>query len=195
VSSLDIYQVALRVAEILQQMGIPYEIGGSLASSVHGKPRSTLDADIVADIKPAQIEGFTKRLGSDYYADAHAIEKAVRSRRSFNIIHLPTMLKVDIFAVKDTAFARVEFTRRVQAHFPDKYGPLIWVSSPEDIVLHKLVWYKEGGEVSDRQWQDAIGVLRVAAEKIDRAYLKKWAETLGVTDLLKRALREAKRRK
>jgi hypothetical protein len=192
VSYQEIHEITLKVIAILQQMGIDYEIGGSLASSIHGVPRSTLDADIVANLHPNQTAEFVKKLGSDFYADAAIIEKAVRERRSFNIIHLGTMLKVDIFAIKDSPFGRVEFSRRVQAHFPDASGPLVWLSSPEDIVLHKLAWYAAGGKVADRQLQDAVGVLRTS-RVLDKKYLYIWAASLGVKELLEQALAEASR--
>lgn len=190
-STEEIYTITLRVIAILEAMSVNYELGGSLASSVHGTPRSTLDADIVADLKSENVADLIRRLGSEFYADEQMIENAIRAKKCFNVIHLGTMLKLDIFPIKDTAFSRVEFSRRVQAHFPDASGPLVWLSSPEDIILHKLVWYLEGGEVAKRQYSDVLGVLRVTRSTLDKAYLSKWAETLGVKHLLDRALLEA----
>ncbi len=189
--SQEIYQVTIQVVNVLEGLGVAYEIGCSLASSVHGVPRSTLDADIVANLQPNHVAAFVQGLGDQFYADEQMIEKSVRARKSFNIIHLDTMLKLDIFALKDTAFSHVEFSRRVLAHFPDANGPLLWLSSPEDIILHKLMWYAEGGEVAMRQFQDVLGVLRMVGESLDKEYLAKWSVTLGVQPLLERALRES----
>jgi hypothetical protein len=187
-SAQDIYQIARLVVSIFERLGVNYEIGGSIASSLHGKPRSTLDADIVAELLPTQAGEFVRLLGAEFYADAEAIAEAVRRQRSFNVIHLPSMLKVDVFPVKDDAFARVEFSRRVQVPFPDPSGAPVWVSSPEDIILHKLAWYAAGGQVADRQLQDAIGVLRVWQGRLDLAYLRHWAAALKVSELLDKAL-------
>ncbi|MCY3017807.1 MAG: hypothetical protein NTW87_02080 [Planctomycetota bacterium] len=186
-SSREITEVTLRIAALLEKLGVAYEIGGSLASSLHGVPRSTLDADIVADLTPDTARRFAELLGDEFYKNADAIADAVRARRSFNIIHLPTMLKVDVFAVQDTPFARTEFSRRMQRPFPDAGGPLVWVSSPEDIILHKLVWYADGGKVAQRQLQDAVGVLRTAGATLDQAYLTRWATILSVAELLEQA--------
>ena len=193
-STQEAYQVALLVVATLEQLRIRYEVCGSLASSLHGVPRSTLDADIVADLTPESARQFAAAIGPDFYCVPDAIVESVRAKRSFNIIHLPTMLKVDIFALKDSAFAHTGFSRRVQTHFPDASGPLIWVSSPEDIVLHKLSWYEAGGRVSERQFIDAVGVLRIAGAKIDRDYLAHWASVLAVPELLQLALAEAGKR-
>lgn len=135
-SPIDIYGVALAVIQILEKLGVVYELGGSLASSLHGTPRSTLDADIVADLRPSQVPGFIEALGSDYYAVPDAIRESILRRRSFNIIHTATALKIDIFPIKDNPFSITEFSRRRQASFPPPSGPQVWVCSPEDIIPH-----------------------------------------------------------
>jgi hypothetical protein len=192
-SHADVYQITIFVAQLLEKLGVAYEIGGSLASSLHGVPRSTLDADIVADLTPQTALAFTRELGDEYYQNAEAIVRAVREKRSFNIIHLATMLKIDVFALKDSAFSRAEFARRVRTPFPNATGPLVWVSSPEDIILHKLCWYEAGDKAAQRQYADAVGVLRVASAKLDAAHLARWAETLGVKQLLEQAMLDAQK--
>ncbi|MCJ7798050.1 MAG: hypothetical protein MUQ56_15025, partial [Thermoleophilia bacterium] len=184
-------RVTLAVAKALERMGIPYFVGGSLASSAHGVARATLDADIVAKLDPGQAGRFAKELGPEFYADVVAIADAVARRSSFNVIHLPTAFKVDVFVPRATAYADVEMERR-QSHVIDHAtGERLAFSTAEDTLLAKLQWYRQGNEVSERQWRDVLGILRVTGQGLDGSYLSLWAGELGVTDLLDRALREA----
>lgn len=186
----DPLAIALEVGGILDDLGVRYSIGGSLASSVHGLARATLDADLVADLRPGQGRPIAERLAPTFYADADAIERAIVARNSFNLIHLASMFKVDVFVLKRDPFSRESFLRsRAEPLGPDARPVL--VTRPEDTVLHKLVWFEKGGGVSERQWSDVVGVLRIQGERIDRAYLERWAETLGLEDLLSRALEES----
>jgi hypothetical protein len=190
-SSQDIYAICLVVIQALEKSNIAYEVGGALASSLHGAHRSTADADIVADIRPQQTQSFIQNLGAGFFAQADAISDSIRQGRSFNIIHLDTMLKIDIYPVKDNPFAISRFSRRKQLPFFTAVGPLVWFTSAEDIILQKLSWYHEGGKNSDRQWTDVIGVLRINKGALDEKYLDKWALSLGVSDLLNKARLEA----
>jgi hypothetical protein len=158
---------------------------------VYGIARSTLDADLVADLQYGQITPFVARLGDAYYLDERAIIDAVQRRASFNLIHLDTMIKVDVFILKTHAFDQAAFQRTRQAAL-DKTDPRVFpLDSPEDVVLHKLGWYRDGGAVSDRQWNDILGVLKVQASRLDRTYLQQWAARLDLTDLPDRAWQEA----
>jgi hypothetical protein len=183
--------VTLQVTEALEQLGVPYVIGGSLASAVHGVMRSTLDADVVADLHPEQAGPLVQVLGQAFYADLDAINEAIKRRSSFNLLHLATMFKVDIFVAQARSFDQAQLARR-QAQLinlePEQYA---YMASPEDIVLAKLEWYRLGGEVSDRQWQDVLGVLKVQANRLDYNYLNNMAVNLGLPDLLQRALAAA----
>lgn len=176
--------------EALEAVGVDYAIGGSVASSFTGVARATQDADLAVDLHLADAARFIAGLGPDFYADLDRAKQAVRSRRSFNVIHLPTMYKVDLFVPPNTPFARSSFVRRVKLEVVEA-GRQIYFTSPEDIVLHKLLWYAEGHQISERQWYDLSGVLRIQGSQLDRAYLDQWAGSLGVTDLLRRALAEA----
>ena len=184
-------RVTLAVARALERMGIPYFVGGSLASSVHGVARATLDADIIARLEPAQAGRFVEELGLDFYADVDAIADAVTRRSSFNVIHFATAFKVDVFAPRSTAHADVEMERRQSHVIDESTGERMAFSTAEDTLLAKLLWYRQGNEVSERQWRDVLGILRVASEGLDRNYLLLWAGKLGVIDLLDRAFGEA----
>jgi hypothetical protein len=187
----DVLEATWRVAGALERLEVRFHLGGSLSSSLHGFPRATLDADLVADLAPGLGRALCTELGKEFYADEPAIEEAIRERRSFNVIHLQTMFKVDVFLVKDTPFDRESF-RRARAEPVGPEGKALLVSTPEDTVLHKLLWFQKGGETSDRQWGDLVGVLKVQGRRVDAAYLRRWASVLGLEDLLASALAEAK---
>jgi len=185
-------QLALRVIRILEDLGADAWIGGSLASSIFGIPRATQDADIVADLRTEMANPLVERLGKDFYADAERIASGIERRSSFNVIHLATMFKVDVFVVaRDTWSERV--IERIRSVEIDEDGTQVLVTSPEDIILHKLRWYREGGHVSDRQWRDALGVVQVQGDRLDRGYLNAMADDLGVSDLLGELIEEADR--
>lgn len=182
--------VTLQVIDALEQVGATYVIGGSLASTIHGVVRTTLDTDIVADLTWEQAQPFADLLAGAFYLDIDTIRHAIRQRNSFNLIHLATMFKVDIFVSKGRPFDRQQLERR-QAWIADPgSGRTIYVATPEDTILTKLAWYRLGGEVSDRQWRDILGVLAVQGDRLDLVYTRQWAEALDVSDLLQRALGE-----
>jgi len=182
--------VTLLVVEVFDRLGIPYLIGGSLASALHGVVRTTLDTDLVADVKFEQVDSFVETLGEAFYVDAGAIRDAIARRSSFNMIHLETMFKVDVFISKGRPFERMQFERRLLQVMTDS-DRSAYVSSAEDIILAKLEWYRKGGEVSERQWRDVLGVLKVQQGRLDLDYLRRWAVDLRVEELLLRALAEA----
>lgn len=181
--------VTLLVVDALEQVGATYVLGGSLASTIHGVVRTTQDADLLADLKPQQAQPFADLLTSAFYLDVHTIHHAIHQRGSFNLIHLASMFKVDIFIPKHRPFDRQQLRRRQLWVVDPDSGRSIYVATPEDTILAKLAWYRLGGEVSDRQWRDILGVLAVQGERLDLAYLDPAAAQLGVSDLLARALR------
>jgi hypothetical protein len=183
----DAFQALLAIFDRLE---IIYLVGGSVASGTHGLPRQTNDIDIVADLPRKLVPTLCESLTPAFYVDAGLALRAVKTGSSFNAIHLKSAYKFDIFPAGADPFARSELSRRVFATstitgLEDIEFP---VASPEDTILSKLVWFRKGGESSDRQWHDILGVARVQASRLDHAYLEHWASTLGVADLLAKAL-------
>lgn len=172
----------------LERLGIKYLVGGSLASSLHGVPRATQDVDMVADIQQQHIPFFVKALEADFYVDAGMIREAIQRQSSFNVIHLATMFKADIFILKSDKFSREEMARREPYQVTDRAEEKLFIASAEDVIVHKLYWYKLGGKVSERQWNDALGVLQVRKDRLDITYLFHAAQLRGVVALLKKAL-------
>lgn len=188
-SSGEALEITSLVAKHLERLGVAYCVGGSLASSLHGIPRSTQDADLAAALRPEHVEPLVAALEESFYVAPERILDAVYRQASFNVIHLETMFKVDLFCVGDDPYSRSELDRREPfAIAPDR---VLQVASAEDTILQKLLWYRRGGEASDRQWEDLIGVLDVQGARLDTEYLRRWAKELGLSDLLKRASREA----
>jgi hypothetical protein len=187
----DSIRVTLLVTSVLERLGIPYAVGGSLSSSVHGVMRSTLDVDIIADMKLEHIHPFVDALSKDFYADAEMIRDAIERHSSCNLIHYETSFKVDIFIPKQREFDNIQLERRQSSVIKTDPEQSLYVTTPEDVILSKLEWYRMGGEVSDRQWRDILGVLKTRSGELDLDYLHKWAKELKVSDLLERALKEA----
>ena len=165
----DSTHVTLLVTRVLEALGIPYAIGGSLASSVHGVMRSTLDVDIVADMHRDHIKPLVAALSKEFYADDEMMKDAIEHHSSFNLIHYETAFKVDVFIQKPRAFDQMQIERRRKSVIATDPDESVFVTSPEDVILSKLEWYRLGGEVSDRQWRDILGVLKTRAGETDRA--------------------------
>jgi len=187
----ELWPAILRVIEVLEALQVPYFISGSMASAVHGVPRSTMDADLVADLQVEHVNRFVQALQEDFYVDESMIIDAIHRRTSFNLIHLPSIFKIDIFLPKERPFDRSRMQRRIRVRLMVRPEREAFFSAAEDIILSKLEWFRQGGEISEQQWRDVLGILRVQGEDLDREYLQRWAVELGVADLLVRAWREA----
>ena len=187
----DNVAVVEEVIGVLGQLSIPYAVGGSWASSLLGKMRFTHDADLTVEPFPGKEADFVASFGEDYYVSRSAVEEAIRHRSSFNVIHLPSNFKVDVFVRKERPFEHSIMARREVRELPGHPGTSLWFVSPEDIILLKLEWFRLGGEVSERQWSDVLGVFEVQGGRLDQAYLDHWAAVIGVTDLLLRARQES----
>jgi len=187
----DIIGVTIDVARALDACGIPYSVGGSLASGFSGEPRFTLDIDIVVALDAPQFAPFVAALGSAFYADTESIARAVRHRTSVNLIHLATNIKVDLFVVGGDGPGVIQIQRHQPRQLSEDPASVVFFHSHEDILLQKLQWYRAGGEVSDRQWRDVLAVARVRGKGLDRDYLSRQARVMGVADLLGRLMSAA----
>ncbi|MCW5873437.1 MAG: hypothetical protein KIS88_02195 [Anaerolineales bacterium] len=185
--SPDPISITLRVTKALETLGVAYFIGGSLASSFHGMVRTTQDADIIALLQLDHARLLTEALEQDFFIDEVMLADAIKRRSSFNILHKESMFKVDVFIPPQRAFTQQQFlnSKVVLLSIEPKMEAII--ASPEDTILAKLEWYQQGGEVSDRQWRDILGLIAVQGELLDLGYLKQTAAQLGLTALLERA--------
>jgi hypothetical protein len=189
--SLDAVTAVIPVVAALTRLGVRYYIGGSLAASIYGLARTTLDIDLIADLKPEHATPLTAALQPAYYANHDAIRDAIVRKSCFNVIYLATSFKVDVFVPKGREYDRVAFQRVREDNFgTGKPSDQFWFPSPEDVVLAKLQWYRLGDETSERQWRDIAEVLGTQKDVLDRRYLAKWAAELNVADLLAKAWKE-----
>jgi hypothetical protein len=185
-------QVTLKVVAAFQNLGIPYFIGGSLASAVHGMIRATLDADLVADINSEQVPALVTALEGEFYIDAEMILDAIQHISSFNMVHLETMFKVDVFLLKRRPFDINQMNRRISQSLGEGPEEQAYFSTAEDIILAKLEWFRAGGEISERQWRDILGVFELQRDRLDFQYLQMWAEKLKIQNLYQKALNQSR---
>jgi len=184
--------IVTTLAAAFDSLGVPYLVGGSVASSVHGISRATEDVDVVADLTERQVVPLVAALENDFYVDSEMVLDEVRRRGSFNILFKSTLDKADVFVLSGEPWAQEQMSRRRAERLgDDEDAPAVYFCSSEDIVLQKLRWYRMGGEVSDRQWGDVTGVLKVQADALDLDYMRHWAAELGIADLLERAKEDA----
>jgi hypothetical protein len=176
-----------QVTSVLEQLGVRFAVVGSLASSAHGAFRATADGDILADIRPELAACLASALGGQWYADADAIEQSIRANRSFNLIHLQSTQKIDIFPAASDFHAKQLDRAAKTPVFSGPDAMQLPVASPEDMILAKIQRFRSGGEVSERQWNDVVGLLE-HNPSLDVSYMRQWAPRLRVDDLLSKAL-------
>ena len=160
----------------LDGANIAYMLTGSLAMSFYARPRMTRDIDLVIELEAVQTPSLIDALGVQYHADADAIAASIRGARPWNIIHLPSVVKIDLIPRKDTPYRRVEFERRRKV---DLAGVPVWIVRVEDLILSKLEWSRDSR--SEQQRRDVKLLLETP---LDRAYLDEWAARLGLEQLL-----------
>lgn len=183
--------LALRVAGEFERLGIRYLIGGSVASMIHGEPRLTRDVDFAALMRSEHVEPFASAFNASFYVDRELIRSAVRRHSLFNLLHIKSGYKIDVHVMLPSSFQRSELDRALSVKLRKEPDGFARVASPEDIVLQKLRWYRMGDCVSDQQWRDVLGVLKTSGERMDVAYLRRWAHEIEVSDLLEKALLQA----
>ena len=182
----EAFRVVAAFCAMLERLGVRHLIGGSLASSVHGVPRATQDVDLVADLQPAHAKRLSELARVECHVDERAVESAISDVASFNALHRETVFKVDVFVAGDDPWVVEELRRARIVEIPD-VGRLPF-ASVEDVVLHKLRSYDEGGRISERQWRDVVGMIAVHGDDLDREHLDRWTDHLGIRELLESAL-------
>jgi hypothetical protein len=188
-SMLNEAEIIALVAKRFEELKIPYYIGGAVASIIHGEERFTKDADIIIRILPVHIKKFVQAFETDFVVSADAVQDALARRYAFNIIHVETAFKIDLYPITDED--EMEITAFARRQLVDIGAGEIWMATAEDVVLAKLRWFRKGGEVSEKQWRDVLGVLKVQGNNLDFAYLGQMAARFGLANLLARAREDA----
>lgn len=186
-TSADPFDALLELAEILDRLGIDYAVVGSLASILYGEVRTTQDADLIVLVAANRVDALNQALQKAFYADSDSIRERIRDGSAFNILHLESMFKLDLFPIAADALDAKQLQRRRRVRVKPDSDQEIWVISPEDLLLQKLRWFRRGGEISDQQWRDILGVMRVQGDRLDWRLLETDAAVLQVGDLLAKA--------
>jgi hypothetical protein len=176
------------VASALRRLGVRHYVGGSVASSFHGATRSTMDVDLVCELKENDISRLIQSIGTDFYTSDTAMRDAIRRGGCFNLIHLPTSFKVDVFISRGRPFDLESMARASMERLGERRIVEIPIATAEDSIISKLEWYRSTNETSERQWDDVSRLLDLLGENIDRDYLYRAAESVGVEDLLSRLM-------
>ena len=184
----DLVDALSPVVAAFRELGILHFVGGSIASSFHGATRSTMDVDLVCELKPEKIEPFINQFDDSFYLSEAAIRDAVRRRSCFNLIHLPSSFKVDIFVSRERPFDREAMQRAISACLGGSRKVDVRIATAEDSIISKLEWYRMTNETSERQWDDVSRLIQLLGDAADIPYLQRAAESVGISDLLARLL-------
>ncbi len=184
----DLVAALAPVVAALRRLGVRHYVGGSVASTFHGAIRSTMDVDLVCSLSEPQAAALIEACGPDFYASPAAARDAVRERKCFNLIHLPTSYKIDIFVNRGRQFDEAAFERARPESFGAPATEPIPVATVEDSILAKLDWFRMTDETSERQWDDVSRLVRIHAAELEIDYLRTMAESIGVRYLLDRLL-------
>jgi hypothetical protein len=183
--------VLLFVSQTFERLGIDYVVVGSFASSARGQARATADVDLIADLSAELVPALASALAPDFYLEESAMRRAIAGHRSFNLIHLDSMFKVDVFIPPPTGFRRAQLLHRQREIVAPDPERSVYLATAEDTILAKLQWYEQGGRASERQWSDVLGVIKVQAGRLDLAYLRAIAKDLGLGELLDLAFEQS----
>jgi len=185
---MDQLELLRRLVKVLEGLGVAYMVGGSQASMYYGEPRQTNHIDVVVDLRPSHIEGLVAAFPfPDYYLDQQAAREAVQTQGQFNIIHPASGLKVDVILPRQTPYDREEFRRRQK--LPLEPGREAYFARPEDVILYKMVYYREGG--SEKHLRDIAAILQISGSDVDQGYIERWARELDLIDIWQAVLRRA----
>ena len=171
----DLQEALLPIIDVLEQLGVDYLLTGSVACSVYGLPRAVQDVDVLAELHSKQLPFLFERLVESYLFDRDAVTLAVQQRTPFSLLHLSRLVKIDIL-LPSTTFEVSVLQHRQTTLLIEGRAPL-WMASPEDIILMRLIWYCQTGSQADDQWNDLLGILKVQAPTLNLAYLSQQAET------------------
>lgn len=187
----DPLEVLALVGKPLVDSGLRWLVGGSVASSFHGVPRSTLDVDLVVDFPESAVDQLAREWSPRFLVDPEMIRDAIRRGATCNLIHLESALKVGLFVGVEDPWIRQEL--QSPDLVPMRIGDselVVPFARAEDVLLHKLRWFLDGGSQSDRQWGDCLGIVRARGEDLDRAHLERWSAHLRIPPtLIESALR------
>ncbi len=183
-------QVAVRVGEAFDKLGVRWVVVGALAASLYGIPRATHDVDLYAELSLDHVDALLHDLSAGFFADKKQVVSGIQNRSWFSVVHIATMTKVDVFLSRDERLAKAQLDRRVnfRVYRSEAILPLL---SAEDTVLQALAWYRRSERKAVQQRQDAVGVLRVCGATLDKQYLKKVAKQEKLTAVLESAERDA----
>ena len=172
------------VLDRLEETGIPYAVTGSIASNLWGTPRTTHDVDIVIVLLAGDVLRLTSAFATGYYISEPAVTEAAARKSMFNVVDFNSGLKADFWVTGGDPFNQSMLSRRRRVEIVP--GRLAWVGTPEDVLLHKLVWHTI--TPSERQLADAAGIASVQAAQLDLAYMRQWATQQGTAQLLEEVL-------
>lgn len=181
--------VALRpVAEAFRRLGVRFYVGGSVASTFHGAIRSTMDVDLVCDLAEADVAAFAESFGEEFYISLSAVQQAVQRKSCFNLIHLPTSFKIDVFVNRGRPFDLAAMDRANEQDIVEGAGLTVPIATVEDSIVAKLEWFRMTNETSERQWDDVSKMVALHEQSLDVEQMRSMAESIGVGDLLAKLL-------
>lgn len=187
---MEQYEPLRRLVRCFESLGIQYIVTGSMASMAYGEPRFTNDIDVVVDIKEEHIAGLKRCFPeNEFYLSEDAVRMAISENQQFNIIHPASGLKIDVIVRKKNAFDDSRFQRYKRFNFTEDTAANF--ASPEDVIIKKMEFYKEGG--SEKHLRDITGILKVSGGMIDYSYIEKWAEKLVLTEVWEAVLKRIRK--